>query len=139
MLEAAGLSSSASIEISLPSRSQPVRWTSLGRTIGKYSPGIDRHPSSYSHSPRLSTIVGLTMATGSRVLHLVHEEPLLHADLRGGQAQPAGLVHRLYHVLDQAGQAAVDVGDLGGALGQHGVAEQPDLVRSHNRHGTGSV
>ena len=42
-----------------------VRWISLGRTIGKYRPGIDKQPSSYSHSPRLSVMVGLMMATGS--------------------------------------------------------------------------
>ena len=42
----------------------PVRWTSLGRTIGKYRPGIDRQPSSYSHSPRDSAMTGLTMTLG---------------------------------------------------------------------------
>ena len=50
-----------------------------------------------------------------------------------------GLVHGLDHVVDQAGQAAVDVGDLGGALGQHRVAEDAGSGRQPRHHGTGSV
>ena len=46
VLEHPGRNSSASTEISLPSRSNPVRWTSLGRTIGHDNPGTDRQPSS---------------------------------------------------------------------------------------------
>ena len=70
---------------------------------------------------------------GDRIppLELVDEEPLLHPDLRGGQAQPLGLVHGLHHVVHQVRQPAVDVRDLCGALGQHGIAKEPDLVGSH--------
>ena len=57
-------------------------------------------------------MVGLTIANGIAILHLIHEQPLLHPDLRGGQAQPAGFVHGHEHVVDQSGQVAVDVGDL---------------------------
>jgi 16S rRNA (guanine1207-N2)-methyltransferase len=63
---------------------------------------------------------------------VVHEQALLHADLRGGQAEAGGLVHRGEHVLGQLHELGVDIGDLGGALAQHRVADLPDLVgRGH--------
>jgi len=36
----------------------------LGLMIGRYRPGPDRQPSSYSHSPLASLIVGLMIALG---------------------------------------------------------------------------
>ena len=56
-----------------------------GRSISTYRPGMLRQPSSYTHSPRLSTISGLMMTIGC-VVDVPHEDLLLHADLRRGQA-----------------------------------------------------
>src|SRR5262245_39866476 len=64
--------------------------------------------------------------------HVVGEDPPLHADLRSGQADAHGLVHRLVHGLGQRGEAAVDVLDLAGALLQHGIPEQANRGRSQS-------
>ena len=45
------------------------------------------------------------------VVDVVHEEALLHADLRRRETDAGRLVHRLVHRVDELGQRAVDVGD----------------------------
>ena len=57
-------------------------------------------------------MVGLTITIGL-VVDVVDEQALLHADLRRGQAGAVGVVHGVEHVVGQAGDGAVDVGDLG--------------------------
>src|SRR5215475_9340690 len=51
-----------------------------------------------------------------------HEEFLRERDLRPGQTDALGLVHRFEHVLDEFGQLAVNVGDLFAFCLQHRVA-----------------
>ena len=70
------------------------------------------------------------------VVQVEHEQPLLHAHLGRSQAQARGGVHRCNHVLGQARQATVDVGDLGRSQAQHRIAEDPDLVGSHRAQAT---
>ena len=123
-------SSSASNDTSLPSRSTPTRWISFGRTMSKDRPG-HREASLVVDplAPRL-----LDDRVDQRpwpVADVVHEEPLLHADLRRGEPEAGCVVHRREHVFGEASEAAVDLGDLGGALLEHWVAEHPDRVRSH--------
>ena len=65
---------------------------------------------------------------------VVHEEPLLHADLRGGQASTVLDVHRVEHVLAQLHQLGVDVSDLVGARVEDRVADNKDLVRGAHVH-----
>ena len=69
------------------------------------------------------------------VVEVVDEDPLLDADLRRGQADAGRGVHRLDHVLGELDQRAVDVGDVLGHPLEHGVADDPDLVRDHGRQG----
>ena len=108
-------SSSASIETSLPSRSTPdevdlLRAHDLEREAGHREAALVVDPL----APRL-LITGLMSVRGP-VADVVDEEPLLHADLRRGQPEPGRVVHRGQHVVGEAGEPAVDLGDLGGTL-----------------------
>ena len=114
-----------------------MRWTSFGRTIGKNRPGIDRQPSSYSHSP--ATLDDHRVDEGARpeaVVEVVHEQALLDADLGSGEPEAGHVVHGLDHVVDQTDERAVDVGDVGGTLLEHGVAVDADGVGHGGRQGT---
>src|SRR5262249_6625391 len=62
---------------------------------------------------------------------VVGEDAPLHADLRRGQTDADGLVHRLEHRLRQRGEAPVDVLDLAGALLQYGIPEKADGMGRH--------
>src|SRR5205823_11084140 len=62
---------------------------------------------------------------------VVHEEALLHAHLVGGQTDARRLVHGLDHPVDKSPKSVVDVGDLGAALLQDGVAEGAYRERGH--------
>ena len=90
---------------SLPSRSKPRRWTRSGRTIPSRRPGMERQPSSWYHSPSVSTMVGVDDGLGA-LAHVVDEQALLDAHLGGGQSRTLGVVHGLDHVLDQARPAS---------------------------------
>ncbi len=59
-----------------------------------------------------------------------HEDLLLHADLRRGETDP-GVAHaqRVEHVVDEAGDLAVDVRDGGRRGLENGIAEGADLIR----------
>ena len=79
--------------------------------VGLHDPRVQDHPG------------GLTV--------VVDEEALLHAHLRGGQADPGGLVHRFEHFLTQAHQGSVHVGHVSSRGAQDGVADDPDLMVGH--------
>ena len=66
------------------------------------------------------------------VADVVDEEPLLHADLRGREADAGRFVHRLVHRVDELRRAtpSMSVDGRGRAL-QHRIAEDPDRVRRH--------
>ena len=103
----------------------------MGRISSKARPGIDRQPSSNAHSPRDSRTSGLIDDLRA-LADVVDEDPLLDADLRAGQAEAGGLVHGGEHVVGQARELAVDVGDLPRPLAEDGIADQADLVgRGH--------
>ena len=67
------------------------------------------------------------------VAGVVDENPLLDADLVGRQPHPGCGVHGLDHVVGQPGQCPVELGDVGAALLQAEVAEDPDGERRHGR------
>ncbi len=69
---------------------------------------------------------------------VVDEEPFGDAHLIGGQAHARLVVHGLEHVVGELRDAAVDVGDLFGASGEHRVADLADRVASHGAHVTGT-
>ncbi len=69
--------------------------------------------------------------TPGGLVDVVDEEPLLHPDLGRGQPDARRLAHGDEHVVDQLGHGAVDVGDFGVRLLQHGVAEDPDGHEGH--------
>ena len=93
------------METSLPSRSYPVRWTSLGRTISNDSPGSTGSPRRTPTRPGSRVISGLTIVCGPLVLHVVDEQALLHADLGGGQPEPGASYMVVDHVVGQAARA----------------------------------
>jgi 16S rRNA (guanine1207-N2)-methyltransferase len=70
------------------------------------------------------------------VVEVVHEEALLDPDLGCGQAKPGRVVHRHEHVVGDALEAAIDLGDLGRALAEHRVTDESDGVRSHGQKAT---
>ena len=107
----------------------PHEHTDFGRTISHARPGTDRHPSSKTHSPSDSSIVGFSTARApSPSLQVVDEQPLLDTDLRGRQPDTRPVVHRDRHVVDESDEGGVDVGDVLRRLLQDGVAEHPDVV-----------
>ena len=55
---------------------------------------------------------------------VVDEQPLLHADLGGGEPGALGVVHGLHHVVDQPDERPVDLVDFTGNLLQHRVADR---------------
>src|SRR5581483_6010580 len=67
------------------------------------------------------------------VAGVVDEDPLLHADLVGGQPHAGSGVHRLDHVVGQPGQRSVELGHVGAALLETEVAEDPDREGRHGR------
>ena len=112
----------------------------FGRTIGQYSPGTERQPSSYVHSPRgsLDHRVDHGVRAGA-VADVVDEQALLHADLGRGQPDAGRVVHRLEHVARPSDQGCVDVRDLRRPLLQHGITERADLVRRHGQETLGAA
>ncbi|GAB7102680.1 hypothetical protein JCM4814A_09940 [Streptomyces phaeofaciens JCM 4814] len=57
---------------------------------------------------------------------VVDEDPQRLADLVGGEADTLGGVHRGEQVLDEAGEAGAEVGDLAAGFPQDGVTEQSE-------------
>ncbi|CAB4636331.1 unannotated protein [freshwater metagenome] len=66
-----------------------------------------------------------------RVVVVENEEAFLHPDLRSCKPDPWRVVHRDEHVLNEPSECTIDVCDLRSALGEHGVTDDADRVRSH--------
>jgi len=81
------------------------------------------------HDPRVQDHAGVLAV-------VVYEEPLLHADLGGRQADAQCLVHGAEHVLGQPNQRAVHIGHVGSRRAEDGVANDPDLVGGHGDEAT---
>ena len=58
------------------------------------------------------------------------EEPLAHADLRGGEADALLEVHGVVHAVDEGDEVAVDLLDVARALLQHGITEEAQRVHA---------
>ena len=76
--------------------------TRSARTISKRNPGTDRQPSSETTSPLALDDLGVDHHAGAVALvQVVGEEPLAHPDLRGGQPDALGEVHRVVHAVHE--------------------------------------
>ena len=63
------------------------------------------------------------------VVHVPHEDLLLHTDLGRSEADArVAVVQRVEHVVDQTGDLAVDLGDRGSLRLQYRITEGPDRV-----------
>jgi hypothetical protein len=65
------------------------------------------------------------------VVHVVREHSQPHANLRGGQAEPRGIHHRVGEILDQPAQFGIEVGHRVGGRSQNWVAEQAYRLDAH--------
>ncbi len=79
--------------------------------------------------------LGIDEHTGQTFVIIEDEDAPLDTNLRSGQTQARSVVHRGEHVVDQAGDATVDVVDLARTLCEDRVTDDADLVRSHGRQG----
>ena len=87
--------------------------------------------------PRRFDDLGVDQRVGaSAVIQIPDKESLLHADLRCRQAKPGGVVHGLDHVVHQASQPPIYVGDIDGTLLEDGVSDHTDLVGRHREQAT---
>ena len=59
------------------------------------------------------------------------KNPAQHPDLVGGEADTTSGVHGVEHVFDQMFQGVVKGGDFVGAAGEHGIAEDSNVVAGH--------
>src|SRR3954470_20656835 len=98
-------------------------------------------PDSGHRQAALVAVLGLLRQFDDRRVHhvpdlavdVVRERPDTHADLRGGQAGPAGVVDGLDEVAHQRGQVAVEGTHLVGGRAEHGVADLTDGTDGHGR------
>jgi len=65
------------------------------------------------------------------VVHVDDGDALGAPDLRSGEADPLGGVHRLEHVVHEAAQLVGDLGDRRRVLSQDRVAEHADVEKTH--------
>ena len=110
---------------SLPSRSKPLRVDAPGPDDREVQPGDRQAP--LLVLPTLGGLDDRRVDDGEGpVAGVVDEDPLLDADLVGGQPDAGSGVHRLDHVVGQPGERPVELGDVGAALLQTEIAEDPD-------------
>lgn len=107
-------------DLEVPARHRQTSLVEPPFAVGTGDPGVDQH-----------SAIGL--AIGADV---IDEETLLHTDLRGGETEAGGGIHRGEHVVDQLVELAVDLGDLVRLLAKNRVADDTNGVGRHDPYPT---